>query len=215
MESIEAAFPDGGEWESLRRMFSTEEADFAAQFLGHAHLDHGLSFGTPSSFWPFHDQANTDESLFFLSHSISTTNSDFNYFSQECTSVVLPDSSYENYYLNNDANHNLKTNITTTSAAMDICMADEKDTSSFVPVFPDYASEGTAIVMEDIRIGKLGDLGHGQIPGIAVPANELQLKRKSDLPELLGGGGGEEKINSDLSESPKKKPRVSRDVSIN
>lgn len=210
MESINEGFPDG-EWESLRRMFFTEDVDFGAQFLGHSHFpnghDHGLSFGTPSSFWPAQDEANTnvgrlDESLFFLSH---TANSDLNCFSQECATALC-----ENYYFN-DSNHNLITN-TITSAAMDICMAGEKDTSTFVPVFPDSASEAHAFVMEDTRNGKLGDLGHGQIAGIAVPANELQIKRKSDLPELLRGGG-EEKINSDLTETPKKKPRISRDVS--
>eukprot|EP00261_Vitis_vinifera_P012170 XP_002283302.2 PREDICTED: transcription factor bHLH85 [Vitis vinifera] len=93
---------------------------------------------------------------------------------------------------------------------MDICMADEKDTSSFVPVFPDSASEETVLVGENISNGKLGNLDDGQIAGIAVPENELQLKRKSDVPERLRGG--EEKINSDLSETAKKKPRVSRDV---
>lgn len=212
---------EDGEWESLRRMFSTEEADFAAQYLAHSHFpnghDQGFSFGAPpASFWPIHeatdDVARLDENLFLLSH--AATHSNFNHFSPECSysSVLLPNPSYGNHYFG-DSNHNVVTSTTiATSTAMDICVAGEKDNIALVPVLPACVSEDTVFVGEDMSNGKWGNLDGGQIAGTTALANELQLKRKSDLPELLRGG--EEKIHSDLSESPKKKPRVSRDVSV-
>ncbi|KAA8537844.1 hypothetical protein F0562_027575 [Nyssa sinensis] len=192
------------EWESLRRLFSTEEADFMVQLHGLDEHDEGLSFGTSSStFWPTDDHeahimAGLDQTLFSYS---DTLNSNFQYFYQENSNssgsngVFFPTPSHEN-----SDDHIPVTNKINTES-MDFCVMNNKiNNSSTVPVFSYDVMEDVVCLKEEMSSDQLGNVGQPAADD-AGPAKEVQLKRKSGVPEP-----------AKTSENPKKKSRVSRNV---
>ncbi|THG20827.1 transcription factor bHLH85-like [Camellia sinensis] len=206
MEAVGAFLEE--EWESLSRMFSSEEADFVAHLQGHDKRDNNsFIFGTSSpTVWPIDDEANynvntmygVDESFLYSS---DTLGSNFHYFSQESSNssgsnnVFFPTPSQENHCFsdsNQETNNSLQ--------SMDFGAMDMENNNSSVPFFPDNDVMGDILYSkEEIGSDNLGNKLDGQ-PAIAGPGNDLPQKRKIDAP----------KISSD--ETPKKKSRVSKDA---
>ncbi|KAL7262318.1 hypothetical protein ACSBR1_000656 [Camellia fascicularis] len=206
MEAVGAFLEE--EWESLSRMFSTEEVDFVAQLQGHDKRDNNsFIFGTSSStVWPIDDEANynvntmdgVDESFLYSSDILG---SNFHYFSQESSnssgsnSVFFPTPSHENHCFsdsNQETNNSLQ--------SMDFGAMDMENNNLSVPFFPDNDIMGDILYSKEaIGSDNLGNKLDGQ-PATAGPGNDLQQKRKIDVP----------KISSD--QNPKKKSRVSKDA---
>lgn len=208
MEAL-GAFPDG-EWDSINRMLFTEEADFAVQYSFPDDQTEGLDFATSSVFW-FSDAANAnmaeiDESLFYSSDNLNTN---LFHLSQEsspsshCSSVFLPSMSQDTYYLG-DSNHIPITN--NSSEAMEFCMLEEKNISPLVSVFPDD------MMREIVSLAEEGELDVAHSEAVIVPGKESQLKWKSEMPELQAIA--DDKTSAVIQENPKKRSRVSHDVSI-
>ncbi|KAI4316627.1 hypothetical protein L6164_024591 [Bauhinia variegata] len=84
----------------------------------------------------------------------------------------------------------------------------EKNTSSFIPT--DISMEETLSLNEDGSTERLENSDYREAERTVVPARQLQLKRKLDVPEQEVPG--EEKRNVNSSENQKKKPRISREV---
>ena len=217
MEHI-GAFPDG-EWDSLSKMFTSEELDFTSQFLGQCSFllenDEGLNSRTPSNYFCPTSEAEkgmsgVNDSLHF---SLDYLNSNLQYVSQESSnsshcgsSVFITTPSHEHYnYFSDATNHVPVTNGIPLS--MNNGIMDEKHVGSFLPTFPDIVmGESAVCINEDMYpegMEKLDD----------VPGNkELILKRKLDMPESYTKAE-DKMIAAHPSENSKKKPRVSRDVS--
>ncbi|XP_059635456.1 transcription factor RSL2-like [Cornus florida] len=207
MEALGAFFEE--EWESLSKMFSTEEANFMVQLHGHDERG-GLSFETSSPFWPSDEgyEANTnmavlDQNLFYS----SAINSNFQYFSQESSTssgsnvdTFFPNPNHENYHLNlNDSNHISMTN--NVSESMDFYMMDKKRNSSLInPILSDDLMEDILCLNDEMSSDQFGNVG--QPEANTDPSKELQLKRKFDVPEL----------HIDNASVNPKKSRVSRDT---
>ncbi|GMY17355.1 transcription factor bHLH84-like [Fagus crenata] len=201
MEPI-GAFPDG-EWDSLSKMFFSEELDFTSQFLGQCSFllehDEGLNSRTPSStnFCPT-SEAGVNDSLHY---SLDYVNSNLHYISQEssnsshCSSslFIATPPSHENYYFSDANNHVPGTND------IPLSMMDEKNVGLFLPAFSDNVMGETVCINEDMNPdAQLAAIDHS-------PGNkELLLKRKLAM--------AEDKINTHTSANSKKKPRVSKDV---
>lgn len=199
MESL-AAFP--GEWDSLNRMFSTEELDLTQQFLHH-HLssfppvlehDVGLGFVNQSTFCPNYVNINDDQSNLLYSSNIALIDSNFQYYNSQESSqssdssgtVFVPPPNHETYFLNQIA----VTNDITNMSLLDIPPA----------AFPNIAMEDHHSTVNDVTEAANGVLA----------ANELLLKRKFDELELHAQG--DHRINTNSSENTKKRTRVSKDV---
>ncbi|KAG8654810.1 hypothetical protein MANES_05G181100v8 [Manihot esculenta] len=195
METL-GAFPDG-EWD-FSRMFSTQDQlDITSELLGQCSFpvgnEEGVQFANPTAFFSNPEanlnMADVNESLFY---SWNTLNSDLNLISQEnssssnCSSSVLIPSFRQETYLFSDSNSILTTNDD--SMSMDFCIMDEKNSGSFVAMFPEIAMTET----ETVCINEPG--------ANSVPARELQLKRMLDFPE------------SEANPSGNKRSRVTRDV---
>ncbi|KAJ0025676.1 hypothetical protein Pint_08655 [Pistacia integerrima] len=206
-----------GEWESLGKMFSSEEFDFLhPQFFGQCTFpvqhDEGLHFISPSALCPTSEadasMVGVNESNLFyspntLNSNLSNLSQDSSYGSNCSSSVFIPTPTLETSYFFSDSNHIPMTN----DASMSI---DENKVDWHAPAtFSDIVMENASI-NEDMNGDKLGNSDNGQHADGVVPATELQLKRKFDVPAFQKGG--EEKINVNVSENMKKKPRVSRDV---
>ncbi|XP_059629734.1 transcription factor bHLH84-like [Cornus florida] len=204
MEPVGAFLDD--EWDSLSRMLSTEGADFMVQLLGHDEHHDGLSFITNSSS-TFCDD---DQSLFCSSN---TFDSNFHYFSHESNNnssasngTFFPIPSHENYHLNSHSNHIPIAN-NAYDESMDLCLMDNENNSSIVPVFADGIMEDILCLKEEMSIDHQVETVGDQLETIADHGKEMQLKRKLNVPK-----GVEDKINHDTSENTKKKSRVSRDA---
>ncbi|CAK9182844.1 unnamed protein product [Ilex paraguariensis] len=204
------------EWDSLSRMFSGEEADFALLWHGHGlfpsdHHDGGLSFGAPSTFWS-PDEANTnvtgfDESLFNFS---DTLNTNVHCFSREGSNgdddsngVLFPVGYHENHHFS-DSSFIPETN--NTHEFMNLCVMEDK-TNLLAPVFRDDAIEDVLCLKDAFSSDKLGNTAS------ADSGKEPQLKRKFETQELPTKG--EYNINGLSMENPKKKSRVSRNSQKN
>lgn len=187
MEYSLGAFPDG-EWESFSKMFSAED-----QFLDQFHDHEGLNYQkAPSAFFPTSEEA-SDSLLYSLGNIINN--------SSNCSSSSSI--FHENYFFGDHARH-IPAVANDISMSMNICLMDETNIGSFFPAFPDHIVMGdqTVCINEDDQA--LPDQFIANIP-----ANELLQKRKFDVPE-------EDKTNCThmSSENTKKKPRVSRNVSV-
>lgn len=202
MEPI-GVFADG-EWESLGKMFSSEEFDFLTYPLQH---DEGLHFRTPSSAFCHTSEVDpsmveiNESNLFYspntLYSNVNNLSQDSSYGSNCSSSVFIPTPTLETAYIFSDSNHILKTNDVSISI-------DEKKV--------DWNALESGSINEGINGDKFGNSENGQpAAGVLLPT-ELQLKRKFDVPASHTGGEG--KINVNASENMKKKPRVSGDVSI-
>lgn len=214
MESL-GVFADGDQWECFSRLFSNEdqELDFTPHFLGHEgsfpfqHIE-GFNFETPADLCPdpqAGDEMGLNRFNQSLFHSLDTNmhhlpqenNTCYRTSSGIFTAILNP----ENYYFGGNSFHTPMSNDISTS--IDVSMTgNENNFGSFIPVFTDFGVEGAICNNEDSGSGKLGNSDDSQ------PAKELPLKRMHDV--------AEEKSNTDnASESnPKKKPRLSKDVSI-
>ncbi|KAJ9186824.1 hypothetical protein P3X46_002354 [Hevea brasiliensis] len=206
METLEA-FPDG-EWD-FSRMFSTQDQlDIARELLGQCSFplenDGGLQFTTLSAFSPNHEaivnMSEVNESLFY---SWNTLNNDLNLLSQEnssssncSSSVLIPSSCHETYF--SDTNRILATNDD--SMSMDFCIMDEKNSGSFVPMFPEIGMTETICMNENMSSAKMGNLDDSHPVANPVPARGLQLKRMLDFPE------------SEVNPPENKKSRATRDM---
>ncbi|XP_068312362.1 transcription factor RSL2-like [Pyrus communis] len=203
MESV-GVFADG-EWESLSRLFTSEEVEFTPHFLSQGNSfpfqhNEGMGFETRESFYPNIPGPET----FFHHPSSESPNSNVDYLSSQesCNygdhnhGIFTTILNQENCYFSNSCNFPVG-NIDV-SESMDVYMnRDGKSFASFVPAFSDIVMHGSECNKEDS--------GSDSQPAIVpVPEKELQLKRVHDAPE---------KSSNDTSDSnPKKKPRLSKDV---
>ncbi|XP_041021270.1 transcription factor bHLH84-like [Juglans microcarpa x Juglans regia] len=225
MEPI-GAFPDGESWDSFSKMFSTDqELDFTPQFLGQycsflLEHDEDLNARAPSSFCPTSESntSMTGSVSDSLHYTLESLNPNLDFFSQEssngksCSSsniFIATDSSHENYF-STDANHLPVAN----DMFFNICMMDEKNVGSFVPVFPGAGMAETVGIndYEDISLNGTDKLDDGSPAEVAISGKELLPKRKFDTQE--SHRKAEEKTDSQSSyqNARKKVPRVSRDV---
>ncbi|CAI9763055.1 unnamed protein product [Fraxinus pennsylvanica] len=197
MERTGAFFDE--EWESLSKMFSSEDSDLMLHLDGSElflnQVENGLSSEIPSIFLDITEgdvAAGVDETvLFSTDHALDTTN--FYYVSQESSN-----SSTEIDKVFFPINPENVVNFPDQSTRF--CSVDYKNDNNFPASFPaDH-------VMEDILV-----MGSGQLEKVKShtaeiddSAKEIQLKRNSGTPE------------EQLEENPpKKKSRVSRDASRN
>ncbi|KAL2318465.1 hypothetical protein Fmac_032341 [Flemingia macrophylla] len=193
MEPV-GAFPDG-EWDCFRRMFGSEENDFTPQFPLLLHGDHDeLNIVTPPTF----SAGSENERMFY---SLDAHNSNSHYISQESSyssncsgdTVFIAKPGSANYYFSYP-DHVLADN------ACEYSM-DEKFFASFVPSLADIV---TGESVKDIGSDTWKNSESNKMEPIVFPTNQLQLKRKLDVP------AEDNKINN-RSENHKKKARVSKD----
>lgn len=184
MESI-GAFPEG-DWESFSRMFSSEDLDFTPHFLGQCSFPNSHFGQSSSSFCPniSHDHDQANtESLF---HTLDSLNSNLQYLSQE-SSYTSTSATQESYYFS-DSCHIPATN----DVSLPIFPMDHEknnvDGSYIIPALSDIN-----VIMGEAFCNVKEDYGNHR-------------KRMSDAAEL-------DKINPESPPNPKKKARVSRDVS--
>ncbi|KAL6995376.1 hypothetical protein U1Q18_005513 [Sarracenia purpurea var. burkii] len=157
--------------------------------------------------WPI-DEANTggvDESLFYSSDTFSAN---LLYFSQQSRNSYGSNNNFfpsqENHYFSDSNNHVQEPNSNLESTDF-YAMGGENNFE--VPFFPDNAMVDIVCLNEEIGSGELGN-ADGQPANDAGSAEELQLKRKFDIPELIKCDG---ENNTDPSKTLKKS-RVSRDA---
>ncbi|KAL2529566.1 transcription factor bHLH [Forsythia ovata] len=191
MESV-GAFPDE-EWESLSKMFSSEDSDIMLHLLGSDlfsnQVENGLSFEIPSNFLDDFTEENVaagvEDPAFFPSDILdSTTN--FYYVCQESSNSSTE---IDKVFFPNQENVNFPDRViidTSDNQSTHFCLLDCKND----------------LVMEDI-LGS-SEMGNAEI-GDSV--KEIQCKRKTETQE--------EKMEEKSSQSPKKKSRVSKDESRN
>ncbi|XP_068326357.1 transcription factor RSL2-like [Pyrus communis] len=200
MES-DGVFADG-EWESLSRLFSSEEVEFTPHFLSQGNSfpfqhNEGMGFETLETFYPNIPGVET------FSHLPSSDSPNSNVHLSSNESCNYGDNHHgnftamlnqENCYFRNSCNF-LVSNIDV-SESMDVYMNhDDKSFASFVPAFSNIVMHGSECNKEDSS-------SDSQPAVVSVPEKELQLKRVHDAPG---------KSNNDASKC-KKKPRISKDV---
>ncbi|CAL8101482.1 unnamed protein product [Prunus armeniaca] len=222
MESV-GVFADG-EWESLSRLFSTEEIELTPHFLSQGSFpfqhNEGMNFEIPASFCPNIPEAEMGLSRVnesFFQHPSDALNSNVHYLSQEScygnnnhgsAGIFTAILNQENYYFGNSCHVPVANDI---SASMDVYMNhhdhDGKSFGSFIPTFSDIVMEGSVSNKEDSGSDRLGFSDDSQPAATAIPGEELHLKRVHDV--------AEDKSNNDKSDSnPKKKPCLSKDLHI-
>ncbi|XP_027094953.1 uncharacterized protein [Coffea arabica] len=212
MEPMAAFFDE--EWESLSRMFSTEDAEFMIQQHGHESLsndsDSSLFFQTAANFWPVGDAnienvAGVGESFLCCDNTIDYSNflnvsQDSSSSNASDTSIVFPNLSYE-FHQASDINVFQVTNGTPES--MDFNAMDEKNDNSSVPVFLDGLVEDIISPREVMGSEKMNN-AETQPASNGNSANELLLKRKFKKSKL--------QTEAEPVENSKKKSRVPRNV---
>ncbi|GMN34940.1 hypothetical protein TIFTF001_004996 [Ficus carica] len=164
MEFI-GAFPEGADWESFSRMFSSEDLEFTPHFLGQFPFPNsqnndfeGISnLGQSSSFCPI-SESHT-ESLF---HSLDFLNSNLHFLSQE--------SSYNSTSAFSDSCHIPVTNDV--SDFPDLFNGTYND----VPVFSDN------VVMEEITMGNVEDDSGNRLKRMCDDASELNISDPESPP---------------------------------
>ncbi|CAN6682260.1 unnamed protein product [Malus baccata var. baccata] len=202
MEAV-GVFADG-EWESLSRLFSSEEVEFTPHFLSQGNSfpfqhNEGMGFETLETFYPNIPGVET------FSHLPSSDSPNSNVYLSSQESCNYGNNNHgnftamlnqENCYFRNSCNF-LVSNIDV-SESMDVYMNhDEKSFASFVPDFSNIVMHGSECNKEDSS-------SDSQPTVVSVPEKELRLKRVHDAPG---------KSNNDASNcNPKKKPHISKDV---
>ncbi|KAL2505758.1 BHLH domain-containing protein [Abeliophyllum distichum] len=205
MESV-GAFLDE-EWESLSRMFSSEDSDFMRHFHGSDLIsnqsENGLSFEIPLNFLAnFTDEnvaAGAEDALFFPSDTLDS-NTNFYYVSQESSNSSTEIDKV--FFPNQENNVKFPDHVIidtsddqSTRLSMMVCNDDHNFLT--VPDFPDDHVMGDILfVKEDMGSAEIGD-----------SVKKVQSKRKTET--------SDEKMEEKSSESPKKKSRVSKDASRN
>ncbi|KAJ4962460.1 hypothetical protein NE237_022399 [Protea cynaroides] len=220
MEHVEALAE--GEWSSFSGIFSTEEADFMAQLLGNysvpneKELGSTLSLGTgPSTNWAGRESAvkatGSDESSYYCSDSSFICYPQGSSYSSGSSSLLLPSSGshhnrhhHGNYYLMSNSNPIMVTN--SSSMSMDFSMMHDHNNNSSTQVFVDNPMEEGGCLNEEMSGDSVRESGASPESGKKLH----QLKRKLEMPEP--DAHAEDKIDTNPSENPKKKSRVSREV---
>lgn len=216
MESLGAFL--GADWDSFGKIFSTEELDFTPHFLGQCSfpLEHneGLNL-SPSSFFPTSEanislDVGINESFF---HSLDSFNSNIHYISQESSNTSSESSGVFAATPNQGINYYFNDSYQIPDISMDVCVMDETNIGSYMPAFTDIVMGGETFCIHKDN-GSPDSLVNSDDnkPAAIDPVfagNELQLKRKYDVP------AEDKTINTDssMSQIPKKKSRVARDVS--
>lgn len=216
MEAVEA-FLDG-EWESLSKLFSCEDSDFLLHFNGsNLFSNHGE---IPSNFFAAGDNVAEVNGSFFLPS--DTLDTSFYCVSQESSNSSEIESALftclgdENHQMSAANGVNFLHDVTTnTFESMDFCPMDSKNDSLMVPVFPDDLMEEILQLKAQMCNDELGNAAI-QPAETDDSCKEMQLKRKYETPGIHSQDKGYafQSSEDNSSESPKKRPRVSRDVSI-
>lgn len=199
-------------WSAFKGTVSAYETEFLSQLLGSYPFtddpDSHLSFELPATFWSGHEAISMvmcDNDSYY--HCLDALESSFSCLPQgNNDSLCIPSSDYENHY-NGDTN--IIPAIDSSTSAMDLCMVDERKTSSLLGIVPDNLYEETAYLNEMMNADDLGEPSVN--PSEKVLLNQkMQRKRKprvSEPDKVI-----EEKANS--SQAVKKRTRVKGDVSI-
>lgn len=167
-----------GEWSSLSRMYTSEEADFMEQLLVNCppnQVDSSSSFGAPSSFWPNHESTmNMEGANECLLYSLDIADTNLYHFSQVSSgysggsSILFPNSSGESYYLSDS--HPVLAN-TNSSMSMDFCMGDS------------YVVDGDDFSNQELSNGNVEESGGNQtVAVLPEPESNLLPKRESKMP---------------------------------
>lgn len=224
MESL-GAFLDGAEWDSLGKIFSTEELEFTPHILGQCSFppEHNEELNlSPSDFFPTSEanislEVGLNESLF---HSLDSFNSNMHHAAQESSYSTSSDSSgvFTTSKPSQGINYHFNHSYQIPDISMNVCVTDENNTGSYMPGFTDIVMGETLCIKEDNGSPDSFVNSVDNIPAATAPVpaqNELQLKRKCDVSDQFCAGAREDKtINTDTSpQILKKKCRVARDVS--
>ncbi|KAK4434364.1 Transcription factor [Sesamum alatum] len=199
MEAI-GAFLDE-EWESLSKLFSCEDSsDFQL------HFDGSGNGGSPSPTFLAAAENVADGSLFF------PLDTNFYCVSQESSendSARFTRPADEDLHAANGVNfvHDLNTG---SFESMGFCTVDGRNDGLMLPVFPDDLMEEILQLKEDIRNDQTGSAGLNQ--PVENGKSVLQLKRKYEAAEVQIQDKG---CDGSSDQSPKKRPRVSRDAQKN
>ncbi|KAF3446560.1 hypothetical protein FNV43_RR11740 [Rhamnella rubrinervis] len=215
MESL-GAFLDGADWDSIGKMFSTEELDFTPHFLGQCSLpleqNEGLNL-SPSSFFPTSESnisldAGINESLFY---SLGSFNNIHN-ISQEGSNTSSESSGVFGATPSQGINYYFNDSYQIPDISMDVCVMDETNIGSYMPAFADIIMGGETFCIHKDNgspdsLVNLDDKKPSAIAPVCT-GNELRLKRNYDV------SAEDKTINTDssMSQIPKKKSRVARDV---
>ncbi|CAA2969299.1 transcription factor bHLH85-like [Olea europaea subsp. europaea] len=200
MEPVGTFFDE--EWESLSRMFSSEESDLTLHLHGSElfsnQVVNGLCSELPSNFLDNTEEnvaAGIDDTVSFtFDHTLDTTN--FHYLSQENRNSSTEIGKL--FFPNQENAVNFPDQLTR------FCMTDCKNDQNFPVSFPeDHVVEDILFIKEDMDSGQMGK-AKSQPAEIGDSVKEMQFKRKSDTPE--------ETLDENY---PNKKSRVSRDASRN
>jgi len=218
MEPI-GTFPEG-EWDFFRKMFASEDHEYySQQFLDQNSLllgeNDGLNNGTQSTFCTA--EIGENERMFYSFDHAHIQNS--NYISQSQENSYNSNSSASddtNYYFSYPDQVLVNNNINN-CISNDFCM-DEKFFVSSVPSLNEIVMEENVRMNEDSASDDhiLEKNGYNTQIMESVDfhtKHELQMQLKRKLDVIGVEVPVEEKINK-KSENPKKKPRVSKDVSF-
>lgn len=171
-----------GEWTSLSGLYTAEEADFMAQFLGNFSVPNEVngvsSIGAPLTSWPAHElrtnMAGDDEGSHY---SLEITNSNLYSFSQGSSSysggssILFPTSSNENYCLSDPHHPMLLTN--NCSMSIDFLMGDVQNTNSGLVKGDDCLNLG----MSNENVEESGE----EKPEAVIPEQDLRLGKQYDV----------------------------------
>ncbi|GAB4852311.1 hypothetical protein Ancab_016503 [Ancistrocladus abbreviatus] len=212
MESL-GAFLDG-EWESICKLFSTEEPEISSSFLDHHPVitntqDNGLNLKTPSTYAPGDQDSSAtamyDGAVYFPPDALTPI---FSHFSQDQSSHPLLCGS-ENYYL--DASNQSPLPNDQILESMDVCFMDRiNDGSLGLPFLHGMMMDKAIPTNEGLSNHQMDSAGDNQSANVESHAigGQVQLKRKSDAPEKLQAES-DEKTSS--SPTPNKRSRASKD----
>lgn len=210
------------ELDSLSRMFSTDqEADFALQFIGHDLFPTTFSINDEAANYNTNMAAGIDhESILYINSSDTLDTTNFFYFSQESSnssgsnnSSSFPTPAHENHHYFSDSNLLPLVQPNNMSESMDFSVMDDNNHNNalLAHVFStDHLMEDSLLYLKE-EMGNNGNMENSITLQEAIndQTKEAQLKRKFEQPEPPE----DDKINVESSENPKKKPRVSREVS--
>ncbi|GAB4839330.1 hypothetical protein Ancab_028857 [Ancistrocladus abbreviatus] len=206
MESL-GAFLDG-EWESICKMFSTEESEFSLPFLDHHPLipnteDDGLNLETPSAYACDGQDISPESICYGAAYDPPDV-----YFSQDQSSHSL--CSHENYCL--DMSNQLLLPNDQISSSMDFCLMDGTNNgSSLTPLLLQGMMMDEAIAMKGGSSShQMDNPEDNQSANVGSPRSggQVQLKGKSDSEDNLQAET-DEKTSS--SPAPKKRARTAKD----
>jgi hypothetical protein len=172
---------EGDQWGSFSGTYAADEADFMALLLNNASLPSELTHGD-----------HFPSSTFWLGHDSSYHSSD-----HVADTNFHGFSSQQSYYLSDSHPIFVSNN-------MDLCMGEEKSTNSFL-IEGDHD-----FLSQEKSDGNIAEESSGDVPAAALPEEDSQLKRKSEMP--VSESIQEEKCDNPPEKS-KKRSRGSGDVS--